>query len=72
MTARDDYPQLAAFAEEPSGRDVRLIARRREAAATLDELDRLRHLARRVRYFRADRRFLKAASAPWPEMGGGA
>jgi hypothetical protein len=26
----------------------------------------IRRLALRVRYFRADRRFLKAARAPWP------
>jgi hypothetical protein len=42
MTARDDYPSLAFFADGSSGRDSDLIARRRETAAALDELDELR------------------------------
>lgn len=42
MTARDDYPLLADFADRPSGRDRALIAKRIEARLALDEIDHLR------------------------------
>lgn len=42
-TARDDFPLLAAFADDrASGHDRVLIIKRRESTAALDEIDRLR------------------------------
>lgn len=42
MSARDDYPNLAAFARGSSGRDADLVNKRREADRALDEIALLR------------------------------
>ena len=49
MTAADSYPLLADFASRPSGHVATLNAKRREARAALDEIERLRAENERLR-----------------------